>query len=640
VPRFRSRLIRVVLHTLLLTAWGLLIAICVLGMATLAYGHLYAGRIFPGVSILGIDVGGLTWDQATIQVEQALGDSLPYVTLHSYGGAWTLSTEKLGGHYDIHAAVREAWLLGRSGIFREDMITRLRLLWDRYRVIPEFQLDPGATLIALRHIGRLSSHPARKPRISIAGLRVQSTPGQTGLQLDTPATRQAILDEINAALGRSGWVPFDPERALDKLLTQSAQADTRYSLGGPVEVDLRFLEVVPPMTEIQGGIESLETILSGPVDFCYDFPEFDVEGQTVFARRCWAADRATLYSWITINDISTSKGHQAQVGIDRSRVEDFVQIVADAISRPPREGRFAYDRDRGSLQCLVPGQYGYALDVPETVDRTLSAISSPSHTVELPVRVIPPRVTLQDLEQLMPLELISVGESSFWGSTPARLQNIIVATERFHGLAVPPHTSFSFLDHLGLVTAANGYSESWVIFGNRTLLGPGGGVCQVATTFFRAVFWGGYPILERWPHPYRVGWYEPPVGLDAAVFSPDVDVRFENDTDTPILIMTEVDQEAQKLYFRFYGQKPSRTVRIEGPILSNPVPAGPPIEEVDPSLTPGTRIRLERAHDGVTATVYRVIEQPGTAPIREAYVSEYRAWPARYRVGPNPEPRD
>ena len=36
----------------------------------------------------------------------------------------------------------------------------------------------------------------------------------------------------------------------------------------------------------------------------------------------------------------------------------------------------------------------------------------------------------------------------------------------------------------------------------------GGGICQVSTTAFRAAFWGGYPIVERWYHQHRVGYYE------------------------------------------------------------------------------------------------------------------------------------
>ena len=51
--------------------------------------------------------------------------------------------------------------------------------------------------------------------------------------------------------------------------------------------------------------------------------------------------------------------------------------------------------------------------------------------------------------------------------------------------------TFSFDQNLNDVVEANGYEDAYVIFANKTVLGPGGGVCQVSTTAFRAAFWGG-----------------------------------------------------------------------------------------------------------------------------------------------------
>ena len=73
---------------------------------------------------------------------------------------------------------------------------------------------------------------------------------------------------------------------------------------------------------------------------------------------------------------------------------------------------------------------------------------------------------------------------------------------------------------------------------------------------------------------------------------------------------------------------------MEGPTTSNPRPAGASIDEVDPTLSPGTRVQLERAHDGIDATLVRVITRPDAEPVREEFLSRYHPWPARYRVGP------
>jgi len=135
-----------------------------------------------------------------------------------------------------------------------------------------------------------------------------------------------------------------------------------------------------------------------------------------------------------------------------------------------------------------------------------------------------------------------------------------------------------------------------------------------------------------------VSWYEPPLGLDAAVFEPTTDMRFLNDTDAPILVQTEVDLDRSALYFRFYGSTPKRTVTLEGPTTSDPTPAGEPIIEQNPALAPGQRVQIERAHDGIDASIVRIIEQNGQIVAREELRSHYRAWPARYQVGPDPTP--
>jgi vancomycin resistance protein YoaR len=239
------------------------------------------------------------------------------------------------------------------------------------------------------------------------------------------------------------------------------------------------------------------------------------------------------------------------------------------------------------------------------------------------------------LQAMLPLSLISEGETQFRGSTAERFQNIRRASEQFKGVVVPPKATFSFLAELGPVTIANGYSESWVIYGNKTILGPGGGVCQVATTLFRAAFYGGFPIVERTPHSYRISRYEPPVGLDAAVFSPNTDLKFTNDMETPIIITNEIDETKGIIYFRIYGKTINRKVFIENNETSREIKAGDPILEADPKLAPGDKVLVEESHDGIDAVLTRVIELDGKIISREQFYSRYVPWPARYRVGPS-----
>jgi vancomycin resistance protein YoaR len=609
----------------------LLLMVC--GLAVLGYGRRYAERILPGITIQGVPVGGLLRKEALARLEQALVvQELPYLTLRGPEGEWIYSTAHLGGYLAFEPAVREAWQLGRSGLFREDMATRIRLLWLGYNIVPTFHLEPGLALTPLRQIARQAGRPPQQAQVWVAGMQVRSDASQTGRDLDIAASQEAIVVAVRAALGASGW----SREPLWLRARYNRPPSTGHFPVETIPVELVFYEVALPLAEVSEARQQAEIILSAPVTLSYEHPILG-QGALATERRAWSIDRAQLSAWLRVGLPEEQAGGAPQVALDEAALRAFVEGLAQEIERPARQGRYRYDPATAALSVREVEQYGLTLDVEAALDALIAACLSPEERhVALPVQVIAPDVTLAQIEALLPLELVSEGETGFAGSTDARLHNIEVATAMFEGLAIAPHARFSMVEHLGLVTLANGYSESWVIYGNQTLLGPGGGVCQVATTLFRAAFWGGYPIIERTPHSYRVSWYEPPVGLDAAVFTPWVDVKFDNDTATPLLILTEVDRANSKLYFRLYGRSVGRTVRIEGPTLGPAIPPGPDIIETDPTLAPGERVLIERARDGVQVTVYRLIEVNGQQVARERFFSDYQPWPARYREGPAP----
>jgi vancomycin resistance protein YoaR len=599
------------------------------GLLFLYYGARYSERIYEGVTIQGVDVGGLSPQEAEKRLAERLNPASPYVCLHTAKREWTFSSNHLGGYRDLAAAVDEAWRLGREGVFHEDMKTRLRLLWQGYQVVPAYRVEPGPALLALRQVAKQASLPVQQAQLRVAGLQAHTDAPATGRELDVQTSRRRIEEAVQETVGASSW----RRGSLLNDLLQDQASPTGDIIMETVRVPLAFQEIVPPLTEVEGAEEKVEMLLSSPLVLRFTFPELSREEESYTVHRRWAVDRAVLASWLTSSAAVAEEGRSVQVAVDKEAINAFLQPIAEEIARHPREGRYDYDPETRQLTILVPAQNGYALDVEAAQNLVAQACLSSQREVPLPVYVIRPHVMRADLEALAPLELISEGQSSFEGSRPGRLQNIRVATARFHGVTVPPQAAFSFLDHLGLVTVANGYSQSWIIYGDRTVLGPGGGVCQVSTTCFRAAFWGGYPIEERHPHTYRVSWYEPPVGLDAAAFSLSVDMRFRNDTDSPILILTKVDEEKAQLFFRFYGEKGERTVHMEGPITSNPVEPGAPVLEEDPSLPPGQRRQIEWPHTGIDVTVHRIIEEDGQETSEE-FFSRYEPWPARYLVGP------
>lgn len=610
---------------------GCLILLILAGGACWAFEAYYAGRIYPGIDVLGVPVGGLDRRRAIERLNGAWdAAALPYVALYSEGEEWLLSAAELGGRLDLEAAAGDAWALGRSGVFSRDMADRARALWYGYRVVPGVTIEAGEALRGLRQVAKQAGEPVQRAALWVGGLQARAGSPEMGHDLHVTATRQAIEEAVGQRLGASGW--YETPRWARWWRHEGVRLP---ALTEPARVPLMFREVASPLSEVPGAADRVGLILSTPITLTATLDEFDAEGRPNPVERRWTIDQALLSTWLALERRAEGDGEAPSVTVDRERIATYAEEFAASLARPPREARFDYDPAAETLAALSPGQNGRVVDAAALAEGIAAAcLRAEDRAVAVPLRTIPPRVSRQDLEALMPLSLISVGETSFVGSTPDRLQNIRAATARFHGLIIPAGAAFSFLDHLGPVTVANGYSEAWIILGERTVLGPGGGVCQVSTTCFRAAFFGGYPFDERWAHTYRVSWYEPPLGLDAAVYSPGTDMRFTNDTETPILIVTEVDEENAALYFRFYGAPRDREVVMEGPIASRPVPAGPAITSVDPSLPPGASVLIESPHDGVDVTIYRSIRRDGVEVSRDEVYSRYVPWPARYAVGP------
>ena len=147
---------------------------------------------------------------------------------------------------------------------------------------------------------------------------------------------------------------------------------------------------------------------------------------------------------------------------------------------------------------------------------------------------------------------------------------------------------------MGDVSLDSGYAEALIIYGNRTIKGVGGGVCQVSTTLFRTVFFGGYPIVERYSHAYRVGYYEQTpsgadnvnmAGMDATVFVPVVDFKFKNDS--PYWLLMETYATKTSLTWKFYSTSDGRKVDWDSSGVQNVVDAPAPLYQENPDLPKG-----------------------------------------------------
>ena len=166
--------------------------------------------------------------------------------------------------------------------------------------------------------------------------------------------------------------------------------------------------------------------------------------------------------------------------------------------------------------------------------------------------------------------------------------------------------------------------------------GLGGGVCQVSTTVFNAAYEAGLRIASRTNHALYISHY--PLGRDATVNYPDIDLKFVNDTGHWLLLRTWVGSSS--LTAVLYGTPVHRQVDSVAQPLR--VVAQPPVEKtVDATLEPG---QVEVDDPGVpaqTTSVERKVYSPaGKLLSDQTFYSSYRAEPKVIRVGPKAKPKD
>jgi vancomycin resistance protein YoaR len=299
-----------------------------------------------------------------------------------------------------------------------------------------------------------------------------------------------------------------------------------------------------------------------------------------------------IITWIII-DQATKK-----FDISQDIIKEYLESVQKTLTSQPVNAKLRFNPENQEIQILEPGKEGTKLMMEESSKRIKNDILEGVKRTELFVAVTSPLIDESQFDALGVKTLLGKGESNFRGSSRSRVKNINVAANKISSTLLKPGEEFSFVNTLGKVDARNGYLPELVIKGNKTIPEYGGGVCQVSTTLFRAALNAGLPITERRAHSYVVNYYGKP-GLDATIYLPKPDFRFQNDTNHHILIQHYI--VGTILYYEIYGTSTGRTAKTIEPVV------------------------LESSPDGSMKTVaYREIYEGDIMIKRDAFYSTYR----------------
>lgn len=328
------------------------------------------------------------------------------------------------------------------------------------------------------------------------------------------------------------------------------------------------------------------------------------------------------------------------VDFNKEKIVEKLNLIKSQTDKEARNPIFTFEN--GKVKEFEPSTEGISLNIEQTYQNLLNQLiqieNNPSTTellVQMSVNVTQPSIQTHEVNDLGIKEIIGVGTSKFKGSIPSRVHNVALAASIINGTLIKPGETFSFNKALGDVSKLTGYKEAYIIQDGKTILGDGGGVCQVSTTLFRAALKAGLPITERRGHSYRVGYYEQdsPAGLDATVFSPTTDFKFTNDTPGHILIQTKTDTKNMILTFELYGTADGRISTVSKPQIYDFVSPPEDLYIDDPTLKVGVVKQIEHKAVGSKSRFTYEVKRGDEVIYSKTFISNYRPWGAVYLRG-------
>ena len=562
---------------------GALLGIALVMGGLVAISEAYLDRILPGVVVGGVDVSGLTREQARAALASDLSrleDGA--VTVHSAHGWVVIPYAVVDRAVDYETMLDGAAAVGRGGTRFDAILTGLRqsmrpismptlVTFDRDRLAEE--------------LAAFADRGYRQPldaSVIVTKAGYALTPSLAGVRVDT--SRVALL--IEAAL-------TDPATPATTTLTADATA-------------------LPPVTSDADARRAKDA--AGRISA----PLYLSRGE-----KRWKIASSRIRSWITFAGAGAGYGPR----IDTARVPDAFKKVAKDVKRAPTEARFMRTRS-GAIFGVSASHLGRSLDVEATAKAVVAALTARAEgaTSAGPVKVktmqVMPELSTGEATKKAPL-LVKVGSWTTHYRSSERNgfgANIQVPARRLDGIVIRPGQTFDFWGSLGEVSYRTGYRLGAAIVGGRTVVGRAlaGGICSVSTTLFNAAARGGLQIVTRSAHWYYIDRY--PLGLDATV-SGSQSMRFRNDTSHPILIKAYASSST--VTFEIWSVPNGRTVSWSNTTVRNVVRGYDTVEKTA-TLPRGERERIEYPVDGMDISVTRTVRNAdGRVIHRDTFVSNY-----------------
>jgi len=601
IPR-RTSLVSQVITTIFA---GIILAFIAIIVILGAYQLWFAGRILPGVSVAGVDLSGMDLNGAALKLNQNM--VYPYtgkILFQDGERIWLVSPAELGLVLNSGDSVQSAYQVGRSGSLLNRLSTQVRSWRGGLDIPVVIMFDQRVAYLFLQKIASEIDRSEIEAELTLNGIQVITTSGEIGRLLNVDITMNLLIEQLQS-----------------------------FSDG---KVPLIIDEIDPLVMDVSVEAEIIRKLLSSPLVLQIPNSQENDPGP-------WFIEPSSIANMVRIDRVVNNESAQYSIKFDNSRLMLVLDEIGSSIQSKSENARFIFNDDTHQLELIKPAIIGKTFNLDATLEVIQQLAFQGEHEIPIVVNLDPLLVGDDAQGQNLGItELVSTGITYFLGSSEERIQNIQTAANRFHGLLVAPGEVFSMGNALGDVSLENGYAEALIIYDNRTIKGVGGGVCQVSTTLFRTVFLGGFPVVERYPHAYRVGYYEQLssgahdgklAGLDATVYVPLVDFKFTNDTPYWLLMETYVNVGARRLTWKFYSTSDGRSVEWNTTGPMDVIPAPEPLFQENPELGVDEIKQVDWSADGATVNVNRTVFKNGQVYFEDRFYTAYSPWQAICEYG-------
>jgi len=323
---------------------------------------------------------------------------------------------------------------------------------------------------------------------------------------------------------------------------------------------------------------------------------------------------------------------RVECAIEEAALDGALAGIARKVDHKPRDAQVEVnDKDEVSV---TPEVMGVALDLARSKAALLTALTTPNAgTVPLVVNQEKPAIVKADLADLE--TVLSSYTTHFNSGQEDRTHNLTLAAQAMNHTLVKPGDVFSLNGIVGERSPSRGYRKAPIFGEGGTLIDDyGGGVCQVASTTYNAALLADMAIVERGPHIRTVTYV--PLGRDAMVSYGNLDLKWRNSLDHPVLVVTRV--EGESLTITLIGKRTDkREVRIE---RSGVAGIGHGRKEIkDPNLEEGKKQLDKPGWDGGQASVQRLVKVDGKWKCDLSYSDSYPSQSDVVKVGAKKKPK-